>query len=439
MTPDKEEAEAPRNEAAPPSAARLSRLSLKPLLQLRALEALRHREFRLLWLGQAFTGMGTWMDQVARGWLIYELTNSAFQLGLVRGVQAIPFLLLSPIAGSAADRYSRKMQVVAAQMVDGLLYAALALLIFTGQIQPWHVYVTAFAMAIVQVFQQPSRAAMVADAVPASNLTNAIGLNAVVFNVARSLGPSLAGMLIALFGTAGSFTVQAGFYFLATVWTMQLRPAPASSGGSHEPSARRESFGESIIEGWKFSWTNENVRTGLLIVMSASLFIVPFTTLLPVFARDILVVGATGQGLLLTAMGIGALCSAVVIASVGDRLPRGLIMLGGVTLYGLVLVIFSASPWFELSFALMVIIGLCHVHAHALVHSVIQAYSPSKFRGRMTAIFHMSQVVLTLGSMLIGALSSILGAQWAVASMAVAGALSMIAIYLALPAARHIR
>jgi sugar phosphate permease len=138
-------------------------------------------------------------------------------------------------------------------------------------------------------------------------------------------------------------------------------------------------------------------------------------------------------------MGIGALCSAVVIASVGDRLPRGLIMLGGVTLYGLVLVIFSASPWFELSFALMVIIGLCHVHAHALVHSVIQAYSPSKFRGRMTAIFHMSQVVLTLGSMLIGALSSILGAQWAVASMAVAGALSMIAIYLALPAARHIR
>jgi sugar phosphate permease len=223
------------------------------------------------------------------------------------------------------------------------------------------------------------------------------------------------------------------------VWTIQLRPAPSSSANSHELSGHRESFGASIIEGWKFSWTNENVRTGLLIAMSASLFIAPFTTLLPVFARDILVVGATGQGLLLTAMGIGALCSAVIIASVGDRLPRGLIMLGGVTLYGLVLVIFSASLWFELSFALMVIIGLCHVHSHALVHSVIQAYSPSKFRGRMTAIFHMSQVVLTLGSMLIGALSSILGAQWATASMAAAGALSMIAIHLALPSARHIR
>jgi MFS family permease len=418
---------------------RLSRLSLKPLLQFRALEVLRHREFRLLWLGQAFTGMGTWMDQVTRGWLIYELTDSAFQLGLVRGVQAIPFLLLSPIAGSVADRYSRKMQVVVAQVVNGLLFAALALLIFTGWIQPWHVYVTAVAVAIVQVFQQPSRAAMVADAVPAGNLTNAIGLNAVVFNIARSLGPSLAGMLIALFGTAGSFTVQAIFYFLATVWTIQLRPTPDSSAGSHEPSARQESFRESIIEGWKFSWTNETVRTGLLIAMSASLFIVPFTTLLPVFARDILAVGAKGQGLLLTAMGIGALCSAVIIASVGDRLPRGLIMLGGVTLYGLAVVIFSVSPWFQFSFALMVFIGLCHVHAHALVHSVIQVYSPSKFRGRMTAIFHMSQVVLTLGSMLLGALSSILGAQCAVASMAIAGALSMIAIYLAVPGARHIR
>ena len=141
---------------------------------------LRQREFRLLWLGQACTGMGTWMDQVTRGWLIYELTNSAVQLGLVRGVQAIPFLLLSPIAGSAADRYSRKMQVVLAQVGNGLIYAATAVLIFTGQIRPWHVYVTAFLMAMVQVFQQPARGAMVSDAVPPENLTNAIGMNAVV-------------------------------------------------------------------------------------------------------------------------------------------------------------------------------------------------------------------------------------------------------------------
>ena len=119
---------------------------------MRTFEVLRQREFRLLWLGQACTGMGTWMDQVTRGWLIYELTNSAVQLGAVRGIQAIPFLLLSPIAGSAADRYSRKVQVVVAQFVNGLVYAVTALLIFTGEIRPWHVYVTAFLMAVVKFF-----------------------------------------------------------------------------------------------------------------------------------------------------------------------------------------------------------------------------------------------------------------------------------------------
>jgi MFS family permease len=379
------------------------------------------------------------MDQVTRGWLIYELTDSALQLGLVRGVQAIPFLLLSPVAGSVADRYSRKMQVVLTQIANGILLAATAALIFTGQIRPWHVYVTAVLMAIVQTFLQPARAALISDAVPASNLTNAIGLNAVVFNVARSTGPALAGVLIAKFGTGGAYSVQALFFFLATIWTTQLRSAESSGGSSRGRSAHQESFGQSIIEGWKFSWRNEIVRTALLIVMFVSLFIGPFTTLLPVFARDILQVGATGQGLLLTAMGVGAVCSAVLIASAGDRLPRGMLMLVSVMLYGFFTVMFAVSPWFWPSMILMVIIGLCHVHSHALVQTVIQSYSPTEFRGRTMAIFHMSQVVLTIGAMLFGALSSLVGAQWAVASMGAVGALIMIGISLALPGARFIR
>ena len=409
------------------------------LLRFRAFEALYHREYRLIWYGQIFAFMGTWMDQVTRGWLIYELTDSALQLGLVRGVQAIPFLLLSPLAGSVADRYSRKMQVVLTQIANGFLYTVTALLIFTGQIRPWHVYITAVLMAIVQVFLQPARAALISDAVPASNLTNAIGLNAVVFNAARSTGPALAGVLIAKFGTGGAYFVQAIFFFLATIWTTQLRSAERSAAGFHGHAAHEESFGQSIIEGWKFSWRNEVVRTALLIVMFVSLLIVPFTTLLPVFARDILQVGATGQGLLLTAMGVGAVCSAVLIASAGDRLPRGMLMLGSVTLYGFIIVTFAASHWFWLSMVLMTIVGLCHVHSHALVQTIIQSYSPSEFRGRTMAIFHMSQVVMTAGAMLFGALSSMVGAQWAVASMGAVGAVIMIGIALALPGARFIR
>jgi MFS family permease len=358
---------------------------------------------------------------------------------LVRGIQAIPILLLSPLAGSAADRYSRKMQVIVAQVVDGVLYGALAVLIFSGGIQPWHVYLTALGMSIVWTFQQPSRAAMIGDAVPLSQITNAIGLNSIVFNVARSGGPALAGFLIALLGTGGSYGAQAIFYLLATIWTMQLRPPQHGLSGSHGGTAHEQSFAQSIIEGWKFSWENVAVRASLLIVLAASLFIIPFMTLLPVFARDILGVGAGGQGLLLSAMGVGALGSSVLIAAIGDRLPRINFMLGGVTLYGIVIVAFAFSASFYFSLLLMLIVGIVHVTSHALAQTVIQTYSPPEFRGRTMALFHMTHVVLLAGGVIIGAFSSLVGAQWATASMSAAGALAVIAIYLVLPRARGIR
>jgi MFS family permease len=409
------------------------------VLRLRTFAALRHREFLLLWSGQAATAMAMWMDQVVRGWLMYTLTDSPIQLGLVQGVQALPILVLSPVAGSAADRYPRKLQMVVAQVLAGLMYVGLALLIITGHIQPWHVYATAFGMAIVQTFHQPARAAMVAEAVPPHDLTNAIGLTSIGFNMARSTGPALAGFLIATFGTASCYGVQAGLYVVAIVWTLQLRPDPSTATSGHGRATHGASFGQSIVEGWTFSWRNEEVRAGLLIMMCASLFIVPFTTLLPVFARDLLGVGATGQGGLLTAMGMGALCSAVFLASCGDRLPRGLLMLGGVTLYGLSVVAFAASPSFRLSLGLMTLVGLAHVSSHALVQTVVQTYSPSAFRGRTMAIFHMSAVVMTLGSMLAGTLAALVGARWALASMGAVGALTMVTIGVALPRARRIR
>ena len=412
---------------------------LSVLLRFRVFQALRYREYLLIWYGLIFSSLGHWMDEVTRGWLMYELTHSAVQLGLVRGIQAIPILFLSPVAGSAADRYSRKMQMVVAQVVECLVFAVTAVLIFTGWIRPWHVYVTAFVMATVQTFQQPARAAMISDAVPLNSLTNAIGLNAMVFNVARSIGPALAGMLIAIVGTGGAYIVQAFFYFLATWWTLKLSSEQCPWAGSDTHAVERESFGRSIIEGWKFSWRNEAVRTGLVTVMLVSLFIVPFTTLLPVFAKDILGVGAAGQGLLFTAMGIGALCSAALIAFAGDKLPRGMLMLGSVTIYGFFVIIFAASPWFKLSLFVMLIAGLCHVHSNALVQTVIQSYSPAEFRGRTMALFNISRVVVMAGSMVVGVLSSLLGARWAVASMAALGALTMISIYLAMPRARLIR
>jgi MFS family permease len=409
------------------------------LLRLRAFDALRHREYRLLWYGQVFASLGVWMDQVTRGWLIYELTDSALQLGLVRGIQAIPFLFLSPIAGSVADRYSRKFLVVTAQFAIGFIFTATAALILFGLIEPWHVYLTAFLMACVQVFLQPSRAAMISDTVPPENLTNAIGLNAVIFNMARSAGPALAGVLIAAFNTGVAYGAQGLFFILATIWTTQMKSGRRAAAARHGHGGQNESFARSIVTGWKFSWRKDEVRSSLLIVIVASLFMVPFSTLLPIFARDILEVGAQGQGLLLTSMGIGALGSAMIIATFGDRMPRGIMMLVGVMLYGVLVVVFSASPWFSLSMVLMAAIGLCHVSSHALVQTVIQSYSPPEFRGRAIAIFHMNQVLLLLGGTLIGALSAAIGAPWAAAAMSIVGTLCMVGLFVFDPKARKIR
>jgi MFS family permease len=412
--------------------------SLRALLNSRALASLQHREFRLLWYGTIFTSMATWMDSIARGWLMYELTHSSFQLGLVRGVQAIPTLLLSPIAGSAADLYSRKTQIIVAQVIDVILYGWVATMIFTGHIQPWIIYVTSIGLATVQTFQQPSRASMVSDSVPPDYLTNALGLNAVVFNSARSAGPALAGILIAAFGTGASYSVQAIFYLLATVWTFMLRAESRAAPSATSSAHGGESFGQNIVEGWKFSWRNDEVRISMLIVSISMFLLIPFTTLLPVYARDILHVGASGQGVLLTAMGIGALFSSVLVASLGDRMPRGLFMLGGVALYGVLVMIFSASTWYPLSIVTMFFIGLCHVTSHALIQTVIQSYSPPEFRGRTMAIFHMTQVILVIGAMFIGGLASVIGARWAATSMSLVGTVLMVAIFIFMPKSREI-
>jgi predicted MFS family arabinose efflux permease len=279
---------------------------------------------------------------------------------------------------------------------------------------------------------------MVADAVPPCDLTNAIGLTSVMFNVARSTGPALAGVLITTLRTASCYTLQVGFYLVAIVWTLWLRPDPSATTSGRGHATQGASFGRSIVEGWTFSWRTDEVRTGLLIMACASLFIVPFRPSCRCLRATSWGAGPPAGGLL-TAMGIGALCSTILLASLGDRLPRGFLMLWGVTVYGLSLVAFPASPSFRLSLGLMTLVGLAHVSSRALVQTVIQTYSPSAFRGRTMAIFPMSSVVLTLGSMLAGTLAALVGARWAVASMGAAGALIRATIGVALPRTRLIR
>jgi MFS family permease len=399
--------------------------------------------------------MGMWMDQIARGWLIYELTDSTVQLGLVTALRAAPLLLLSPVAGALADRYDRKVQLIVALTIDGASHALMAVLILSGLIEPWHVYATGAVTSIASVFEQPVRQAMVANVVDRRRLTNAIGLDSMVFNVSRSTGPALAGALIALAGTGASYAAQAAFYLLATLLTMQLRPLrsakvsqaaraaspEASDGGAGRAAPRTgmHSLMGGTLEGWRYVLTHETVRTAILVMLLTSLLAAPFTILLPVFARDILAAGPSGQGMLLSAMGIGALGSAITIATLGERLSRGMLMLGGAAAYGLSVVAFAASDWLALSMALMVVAGASNVACNALVRTVVQGYSPHEMGGRVLGILQQSMALYTIGGMIAGALASVWGAPWAVGVMAALCTLGAVTMFVTIPSARSIR
>jgi MFS family permease len=403
----------------------------------RAFKALHYRDFRTVSMCQIFGNLGFWMDELSRGWLIYQITDSMVQLGLARGIQFVPLLMFAPFAGTFADRYSRRSLLLYAQGISGLIFAVLAVLIFAGAVQPWHVYVAAVCSGLAQVIQQPARSSLVSDTVPTELLTNAIGLTSMIFNGARLIGPALAGAIIALWDTGGAYAVQAFCLVIATVWAVKLKPMPRSA--EFKARMQSESYVQSILKGWQFAWNHQTVRAGILCTTVVSLFIFPFTTMLPVFARDILDVGAGGQGILLAAMGVGAVMSSVMITLFGHRWTRGRVMLDASLIYGLMAVGLAFSPWYWMALVFMTLAGLCHVHANALVHTVVQTYTPPDYRGRSMALFNMSQMLSTAGSMVIGLLAAAIGARGAVAAMGLAGAAGILLLMVMMPAARRIK
>jgi len=407
-------------------------------IRIGAFDALQFREFRLLWMGQLTTALGQWMDQVARGWLLYELTGSPFHLGLVGVTRILPLLLLSPVSGTMADRYGRKTQLIVAQSINALVNALLGILIIQGGVHPWHVYATGLVASTVQVFQVPPRHAMVPETVPRPYLTNAIALNSIAFNMSRSLGPAVAGAIIALFGPGVSYLGQATIYLLSTVWTIQLR-LPNHAPTSGEERARGRSFGGSTVDGWRYIWNQETIRTALLMSALASFFGFSTTALLPVFAKDVLQGGPTAQGLLLAAVGVGAVVSGLLVATIGDRMPKGMLMVAGVAAYGLSSLAFSASHWLPLSILFMFINGVCNVAATTLIQTVLQAESAPAMRGRVMGAYQQHHVVIATGGIIAGALASVMGAPFTVGIFGGACALGALAFMVAFPHIRTIR
>ncbi len=387
------------------------------LKKISTFESLGLRDYRLLWASQLTTAMGQLMDQVSRSWLIYQLTGSAIHLGLVSMARGLPMLLFGVVAGVAADRYGRKAQLLIAQIVNSLLNLTLATLILTGGIQEWHIYVTAFLAGTVQAFQQPARQALINDLVGPKHLLNAIALSSAAVNLSRSVGPAFCGILIATFGVGVSYYVQAGFYALATVWMMQVRVPESSLLKSYAVASRHQPFFSSLREGFAYIASHRLILTLMVLGLAPILMGMPFQSLMPIFAIDVLHGDARTQGLLLTGMGIGAVVGALTIASLGRRQGSGKILITGAAGFGLSLVLFSQSPVLWLSMCFTFLAGLSNTSYSSQAQTIIQTITAPEVRGRVLGVYLLNHGLMPIGSLIAGLLANFLGGPWAVTIM----------------------
>lgn len=390
------------------------------LQHVRTFESLALRDYRFLWLGQLTTSMGLWMDQMTRSWLIYDLTHSPLQLGLVNAVRGVPLLVFGAVAGVAADRYGRKEQLIIAQTVNAFLNVVLATLILTGQVQLWHIYVTGFLSGTVQAFQQPARQVLISDLVGERQLLNAVALNSAALNLSRSVGPAIAGFLIQAFGVDFSYFAQAGLYVLATLWTVQMRVPQSATPLDYSAEATSQSFFSSAREGLAYIVSHRLILMLIVLGLAPIVLGMPFMSLMPIFAIDVFHGGASTQGLLLTMVGIGALLGALVVASLGQRQGNGKLLIVGAMGFGLSLAIFAQSPVLLMAMVFTLFAGFFNSSYTSQSQTIIQTLVPQQLRGRVLGIYLLNRGLMPLGSLLAGVLASALGAPWAVTVMGTA-------------------
>jgi MFS family permease len=379
------------------------------------------------------TSLGQWMDQTARSWLIYRMTNSPLQLGMVSAARGLPILLFGVVAGVVADRYGRKGQLIVAQVVNAILNLILATLILTGRIQVWHVYVTGFLAGTVQAFQQPARQVLINDLVGEKHLLNAIALNSAALNLSRSVGPAVCGVLIQAFGVDISYYSQAALYALATVWTIQIRVPESPAHAGYSRGLASPSFFSSAKEGFAYISSHRMILALMVLGLAPILLGMPYVSLMPIFAIDVLHGGASTQGLLLTMGGIGAVLGALIIASLGRRQGSGKLLIAGAAGFGLSLVFFSRSPVLWMAMVFTFLAGFSNSGYTSQNQTIIQMLTPAEIRGRVLGVYLLNRGLMPIGSLIAGALASFLGGPWAVTIMGASCLLLVIGIAFFMP------
>ena len=391
--------------------------------------ALRHRNFRLFFAGQGVSLIGSWIQWTTMGWLVYDLTGSQRMLGTVNFASQIPAFFLAGIAGALADRWNRRRLVIATQTLAACQAGALAALTLTGAVQPWHIIALGVMIGIVNAFDVPARQSLVIDMLEdRADLPNAIALNSTLFNIARLVGPTIAGALIVLYGSGFCFLVNT-VSFSAVIGALLLMRTPIRPPGP----AHRHVLAE-LKDGLAYVWGHKPIRAVLLMIALASLMGMPYAVLMPVFARDVLHGGAQVKallgsayandiahadalalGLLVASPGVGALAGALFLASRRNVVRMGRMLAFASALFGASLIGFSLSRNLWLSMALLVPAGFGILIQMAGGNTVIQTLVDDDNRGRVMSCWTMAFMGMTpFGALLAGEMAHWLSAPTAV-------------------------
>jgi MFS family permease len=385
--------------------------------------ALRNRNYRLFFGGQGVSLVGTWMQWVALSWLVYRLTNSPLLLGLVGFAGQLPTFLFTSFAGVLADRWHRLRLLIVIQTLAAIQASILALLTLTGHIAVWHIFVLGICMGIITAFDVPTRQSLIGDLLDRrEDLGNAIALNSLLFNSARLVGPAIAGLILSVTSEGICFLLNA-LSFVAVIGALAAMRIPHLT---RKLTQQRILHG--LREGYAYGFGFPPIRYILINLALLSLMGMPYTVLMPVFAKDVLGGGPHTLGFLVAMAGVGALLSALYLASRKSVVGLGTIIALSSGIFGCALVCFSFSRYLPLSLFLSLCTGLGFMGVITSTNTILQTISQEDKRGRVMSLYAMAFMGMTpFGSLIIGALANRIGARRAVM---IGGILCIISAYL---------
>jgi predicted MFS family arabinose efflux permease len=349
----------------------------------RVFKAFHYRDFRLMWFGACTSSIGTWMQIVAQGWLIYRLSHSAFLLALDQFLGGIPIFLFSLIGGVVADRVERRKILLGSQYVQMATAAILTVLVATGTVHVWHILCLSFVSGFAQAFGGPAYQALIPTLVEKEDMPNAIALNSIQFNVAVMVGPALAGQALAKLGEKWCFGLNA-LSFLAPIVSLSMITA------RFLPVKTAESMFTSLKEGIKFTRKQSSMEALIVLAFCMTALAMPMRTYIPVFVKDIFRRGPETYGNLLALMGLGSIFGSLAIATAGNFRKKGLVALAALFCLGGGISAFALSKSLPFSGVVLVLVGASMMAVFATVSSLVQLITTNEMRGRVMSVYNFA-------------------------------------------------